>query len=343
VLRRVAVTGATGFIGRHLVADLVDRGIEVRAIVRGSPERLALLQSDGARGFQPSGTGSPERLALRADVSVVRAGLERAALADAFRDVDAVVHLAGVVSTLRQQEFIAVNVEGTREVADAARAAGARLIHVSSLAAAGPASAGSPRSEDDPAAPVTPYGRSKLESERVLAAMPDLRWIVLRPGIVYGPGDRALLPLFRFATRGVLPLVGRATAAYTVIHVSDLIRAIVAALDSNADRQTVFAGHLRPATGRELLDGVRSAVGGPARIVRMPMALTRLAAIAGDIGGAIRGRPLALNGTRYVELSAEGFVCRVDRLRDCLGIVAEVDLAQGLAQTATWYRQEHWL
>jgi nucleoside-diphosphate-sugar epimerase len=276
-------------------------------------------------------------------LTVVRAGLERAALADAFRDVDAVVHLAGVVSAIREQELFDVNVEGTRAVADAARAAGVRLIHVSSLAAAGPASAGSPRSEDDPAAPVTPYGRSKLESEGVLAAMPDLRWIVLRPGLVYGPGDRAMLPLFQLAAHGVLPLVGRASAAYTVIHVSDLVRAIVAALDGGVDRQTVFAGHPRPATGRQLLEGVRSAVGRPARIVRVPMALARVAAIAGDIGGAIRGRPLPLNGTRYVELSAEGFVCRVDRLRDRLGIVAEVDLAQGLAQTAAWYRQEHWL
>src|SRR6266571_3618378 len=340
-MRRVAITGATGFIGSHLVANLVKRGVEVRAIVRPSSFARG-FPSSGARGFQPSdpSPGSPERLALHGEVTVVRTGLERAALADAFRDVDAVVHLAGVVSTIREQELFDVNVEGTRAVADAARAAGVRLIHVSSLAAAGPASAGCPRSEDDPAAPVTPYGRSKLEGERVLAAMPDLRWIVLRPGIVYGPGDRAMLPLFQLAAHGVLPLVGRAGAAYTMIHVSDLIRAIVAALDSAADRQTVFAGHPRPATGRELLEGVRSAAGRTALIVRVPLALARLAAIAGDIGGAIRGRPLPLNGTRYVELSAEGFVCRVDRLRNRLGIIAEVDLAQGLAQTAAWYRQE---
>lgn len=345
--RRVAVTGATGFIGTHLVANLVERGVEVRAIVRPSsvaahrhtlaaPPDLPDLRAP-LHLTDPDPPGSPHRI-----LTVVRTGLERAALADAFRDVDAVVHLAGVVSTIRERELFDVNVGGTRAVADAARAAGVRLIHVSSLAAAGPASAGRPRSEDDPAAPVTPYGRSKLEGERVLAAMPDLRWIVLRPGIVYGPGDRAMLPLFQLAAHGVLPLVGRAGAAYTMIHVSDLIRTIVAALDS-ADRQTVFAGHPHPATGRELLEGVRSAAGRTALILRVPLALARLAAIAGDIGGAIRGRPLALNGTRYVELSAEGFVCRVDRLRDRLGIVAEVDLAQGLAQTAAWYRQKRWL
>ena len=310
------MTGATGFIGTHLVANLVERGVEVRAIVRPSsvaahrhtlaaPPDLPDLRAP-LHLTDPDPPGSPHRI-----LTVVRTGLERAALADAFRDVDAVVHLAGVVSTIRERELFDVNVGGTRAVADAARAAGVRLIHVSSLAAAGPASA-------------------------------DLRWIVLRPGIVYGPGDRAMLPLFQLAAHGVLPLVGRAGAAYTMIHVSDLIRTIVAALDS-ADRQTVFAGHPHPATGRELLEGVRSAAGRTALILRVPLALARLTAIAGDIGGAIRGRPLALNGTRYVELSAEGFVCRVDRLRDRLGIVAEVDLAQGLAQTAAWYRQKRWL
>jgi nucleoside-diphosphate-sugar epimerase len=301
VTRRIAVTGATGFIGRHLVAGLASRGDEVVPV------------------------GRP---------------LERAALAAAFRDVDAVVHLAGVVSAVREGTFAAVNVEGTRAVAEAAQASGARLIHVSSLAAAGPAPAAAPRSEDDAPRPVTPYGHSKLEGERVVASIAGLRWIVLRPGIVYGPGDRAMLPLFQLASHGLLPLTGRADAAYTIVHVGDVVRSLIAALDSDADREAIFVGHARPAGNRELLEAVRSAVGRPARMVRVPMAVTRLAAWAGDIGGALRGRPLAINSSRYVELAAEGFVCRVDRLRDRLGIVAGIDLREGLAETAAWYRHQ---
>jgi len=141
----------------------------------------------------------------------------------------------------------------------------------------------------------------------------------------------------------MLPLVGRPGAAYTVIHVADLIRALVAALESGVDRETIFAGHPHPASARELLEGVGAAAGGAARIFTVPMALTRIAALAGDIVGAIAGRPLPINGWRYTELSAEGFVCRVDRLRDCLGVVAEVELREGLARTAVWYRQQGWL
>jgi nucleoside-diphosphate-sugar epimerase len=302
---RIAVTGASGFIGRHVVAHLADRGDEVVA---------------------------------------VRRPFEATALAAALRGVEAVVHLAGLVSAARERDYFAANVDGTRAVAEAARGVGARLVHVSSLAAAGPAPRTAPRSEDDPPNPITAYGRSKLESERVLSGMAGLRWVVLRPGVVYGPGDRAMLPLFRMATRGLLPLVGRTDAAYSMIHVADVVRTIAASVDSaSCDRDVIFVGHPCPVTVRELLEGVRGAAGTRARIVRVPMPITRVAALAGDVAGAVRGRRMVINSRRYAELAAEGFVCRVDRLRDKLGVVAEIELREGLARTAEWYRREGWM
>jgi nucleoside-diphosphate-sugar epimerase len=301
---RIAVTGSSGFIGRHVTAFLAARGDEVVPV---------------RRPFAP------------------------ASLADVLRGAEAVVHLAGVVSALRDRELFAANVDGTRAVAEATRSAGARLIHISSLAAAGPASPTAPRSEDDPPAPITAYGRSKLDGERAVSAIDGLRWTMLRPGVVYGPGDRALLPLFTFARRGVMPLVGRAGAAYTFIHISDLVRAIAAAVDRPAGGDTIFVGHPHPVTTREILEGVRTAAGARAAIIRIPMAVTRLAALAGDVGGLIRGRPSVINSRRFVELASDGFACRVDRLRDRLGIVARIDLDEGLAETCAWYRQEGWL
>lgn len=301
---RIAVTGASGFIGRHVVADLTARG---------------------------------------ADVVAIRRPFDAAALEKTFRSVGAVVHLAGVVSTVREREYFDANVEGTRTIAEAARAAGVRLVHISSLAAAGPAPASAPRSEDDPPGPVTPYGRSKLAGEHVLRGTAGLTWVALRPGVVYGPGDRALLTLFRMARAGVLPLVGRAGAAYTMIHVADVVRAIAAAIDADVAGEAIFVGHPVPATTRAILEGVRSALGSRARIVRVPMLATRVAAAAGDLAGAVRGRPAPINSSRYVELAAVGFACRVDRMRERLGVVARIDLEDGLARTAQWYRSEGWL
>ena len=302
--QRVAITGVSGFIGRHVADHLAARGTRVVP---------------------------------------VRRPFDAAALAHTLGGADAVVHLAGVVSALRDRDYFVANVEGTRAVARAARAAGVPIVSISSLAAAGPASPRAPRSEDDPSTPITAYGRSKLEGEGAVASIEGLRWTILRPGVVYGPGDRALLPVFKLAARGVMPLVGRPDAAYTFIHVTDLVRAITAAIDSPAVGDTIFVGHPTPVTPRDLLEEVRRAAGGRAAIRRVPMALTRLAALAGDVEGLMRGRPAVINSRRYAELASEGFVCRVDRLRDRMGIVAHIDLKEGLAGTVEWYRRNGWL
>ena len=320
MIRRVAVTGATGFIGRHLTAHLVEQGVDVRAIVRAR----------SAHAAPPGGT-------------IVQAPLATSALTEAFAGVDAVVHLAGVVSTVREREYVEVNAVGTEAVGAAARAVGARLIYVSSLAAAGSASPAAPRREDDLSAPLTPYGRSKLEGEQRISAIEGLQWTILRPSVVYGPGDRAMLPLFRFARLGVMPLVGRRDAAYTFIYIHDVVRAIDAALDAPALQDTVFVGHPLPVTARDLLTRIQAALGGSALTIPTPSVITSLAAIAGEAAGQVVGRPMLLNRWRHAELSAEGFVCCVDRLRDRLGIVAQVELQQGLDETARWYRAQGWL
>jgi len=304
VSRRIAVTGSSGFIGSNLVEALSAKGDEVLRL---------------ARPFDPS------------------------RIADALRGAAAVVHLAGRVSAVRERDFAEANVEGTRAVAEGARRAGVPIVHISSLAAGGPAPAAAPRSESDPPAPITAYGRSKLESERAIAAMDGLRWTILRPTVVYGPRDRGMLPLFRMAARGVLPLVGRRTAAFMFVHVDDLIRAIDRAIDAGAHGETLFVAHPRPATTREVLEAVCAAVGRRAPIVPIPDAVLRAACAAGDLAARLRGRRILLDSSRYRELSADGFVCRVDRLRERLGVVAEIDLGSGLARTAAWYRSQGWI
>jgi nucleoside-diphosphate-sugar epimerase len=320
VIGTVAVTGATGFIGRHLTAHLAGRGVQVRAIVR------------------PDSTS-----AIPPDVEVVRAGLDAGPLSDAFAGVDAVVHLAGVVSAVDAATYAAVNADGTRAVAIAARTAGAHLVHISSLAAAGPAHARAPRSEDDEPAPLTPYGVSKLTSEQFVRAVPALRWTILRPGVVYGPGDRAVLPLFRMATGRIAPLVGRPDAAYTFVYVSDVVRTIVAALERTCAGATCFVGHPDPVTPRRLLETIQEVTGRRGMLMPLPMSVTWLAAELCDALGRATGRPMLINRWRYAELSAPGFACRVDRMRDALGVTAAVDLASGIAMTAEWYRQQGWL
>lgn len=306
---KIAVTGAGGFIGGRLMSSRSARGDRIQPVRRTG-------------GVVP---------------------FERGAVDDAIRGAEVVIHLAGVVSAVGEAAFIAGNVEGTRIIGEAAAACGARLVHISSLAAGGPAPASAPRSEADPPSPINAYGRSKLASERALAAIRGLHWTALRPGVVYGPGDRAMLPLFRMARRGVLPVVGRTGAAYSIVHVDDLVRAIAAAAERGAPGDILYVGHPRPVTARELVAAVGAAVGGRIRLIGVPMTLTRAAALAGDVAGHVTGRPALIDSRRYAELAAEGFVCRVDRLREHLGIVPAIELQDGMNETADWYRREGWL
>lgn len=294
---RIAITGASGFIGRHVVS----------------------------------------RIAARGDLAIaVPRPFVRNTLREIFGRVEVVVHLAGVVAATRDEDYVDGNVTSTHLIADMARDAGVRLVHISSLAAAGPAPSTAPHVESDTPAPITMYGRTKLEGELAVKAMGS-RWTVLRPGVVYGPGDRALVPLFRLARRGILPLVGRSDAAYTFVYIDDLVAAILAAVDRGPAGATMFVGYPQPVTARALVEQVRDAAGGRASIVRVPQPLLRVAARLGDVIGAAIKRPVLINSRRFVELDSPGFVCRVDRLREDLGVEAQVGLADGLRQSADWY------
>jgi nucleoside-diphosphate-sugar epimerase len=236
-----------------------------------------------------------------------------------------------------------VNVTATAAVAEAAAAVHAHLVHVSSLAAAGPASRARPRRESDPPSPITPYGRSKLLGELAVQRVPGLRWTILRPGVVYGPGDRAMLPLFRWASRGLAPLAGRDDAAYTFLHVADMVRTVEAALDARAAGEVLFVGHPEPVTARSVLDAIEDALGRRVFVVTVPAAFVRATALVGDLVASVSRHPPVINSARARELFAEGFVCVVDRVRDRLGIVAGMDLARGMRATCVWYRSAGWL
>jgi nucleoside-diphosphate-sugar epimerase len=314
VAAMIAITGATGFIGRHLAARLSRRGDRVRAIVRPDSPRAA-----------PGG------------VQVVRAPLTGDGLRSAFDECDTVVHLAGLVAAPSEADYVAVNVDATREVAAAARRNGAGLVHISSLAAAGPAPASRPRGEDDPPRPITTYGITKLAGERAVADTPGLSWTMLRPGVVYGDGDRALAPLITLSKLPIVPLVGRPDAAYTFVHIDDLVRAIVAAVDAHEDRLVCFVGHGEPVRPREMFDELRAIGRRHGIVVRIPAPVVWAAANVCEGLGRLVGRTLPIDRRRYDELYSEGFVCRVDRLRERLGVVAEVGLREGLEKSAAWY------
>jgi nucleoside-diphosphate-sugar epimerase len=314
------VTGATGFLGWAVASRLRDSGWRVRAVIR-------------------PGSGKP----TPARVERVTATLRAADLVPICASADTIIHLAGLTKAPSAERFRRVNVDGTREVAEAARRTGARLVHISSQAVAGPGTPERPAVEDDPPHPITAYAISKRLAEDAVRSMAELRWTILRPSAVYGPGDRAFLPLFRLARMGLFPLVGDPRVSYTLVYVDDVARAVeMAALSDAARGDVFFVGHRDAVSAGRLTAALADELGRTHRPLRIPAALVWAAAMLGE-GVSRAGRPQNLDGSRWTELRAAGFVCSVSKAARVLGFEAKVDLTDGLARTARWYTDAGWL
>ena len=324
---KVFVTGGTGFVGSHVVAALGRRGHEVACLVR-SPAKAGRVFGE------------------RAQPGLVAGDLgDAGALARGCDGAEAVVHLAGLTAARTRAELFAVNADGTRTLAEAARAAGAgvrRFVHVSSLAAAGPARAGVAASTGEEAQPVSDYGRSKLAGEEPVRGLP-LAWTILRPPAVYGPRDAELLRVFRAARRGIVPLVGDGAQRLSVVFAADLANAIVRCLEVAPAPGVYYPAHAERTTARALAEGIAAAVGVAARIVPIPRSVVRPLFWLNERAARLAGRATLLSSDKAREILAPAWTCSPASLEAATGWRAATPLAEGLRQTAEWYRAAGWL
>lgn len=298
----VAVTGATGFVGQELIAQLLAAGRPVRALVHHRP------------------------LALRHPaLETVAGGLDdAAALGRLIAGSGAVVHVAGRVRGRSAADFLPVNADGVARLARLARdAAGTpRMILISSLAARAPE--------------LSPYAASKRAGEARLAEIAAdgvLSQAVLRPPAIYGPGDRELLPLFALMSRGVTLLPGVAGARVSLLHVGDLARAVVKLLDSGATgTYELHDGHRRGYSWDEIATIVEG-VAGRRRGWRVPVpaGLLRAIAAANVTAAGVFGYSPMLTPGKVNELRHPDWVCDNGALSRATGWQPRLRLADGLA------------
>jgi nucleoside-diphosphate-sugar epimerase len=240
---------------------------------------------------------------------------------------------------------MAVNAEGTRALAAAAAAAAAppKIVLVSSLAVAGPRPAARPAREEDPPQPVNAYGQSKLRGEELLLREAGgARWTIVRPPWVYGPGDRATLALFRLAARGIFPSVRGGCMQISLVHVHDLVAALVLAGEPAADGRIYYAADGEAHTVAQLGRALLAACGG-GRAVHVPGFAFRLLGLAGEAAAWVTRRPPLLGRDKTCEGLEEGWVCDDSRIRAELGYRSLVGLERGVADTLAWYRRHQWL
>ncbi|MCB9544827.1 MAG: NAD-dependent epimerase/dehydratase family protein [Myxococcales bacterium] len=326
---RLLVTGATGFIGQHVVRCATEAGHQVTCLVRGT-------SSTG-----PLAPWSP---------TLATGDITDAASLAAVRGQDAVIHLASLLKMPWDRRFHRVNAEGTGNVARACAEAPTppALVVVSSLAAAGP-SGTSPRTESEIPAPVSIYGRVKRAAEEAALAFADRAPItVVRPPGVFGEGDRAVLGLFRTAARGFHVVPGWRDRRMCLVHVDDLARALLAAAERGARADGTVGGGVYHVADPEAVAyadlgrRVGRLLGRRVRVLRLPLPLFWLGAAGNEALGRLRQRPAFLNLDKYREATAGDWTCNPGRAMADLGF-APPPLDERLAQTAADYQRRGWL
>ena len=335
-MQAILITGASGFIGSHIVEAALSRGYEVWAAVRGSSSRAFL--TDSRIHFIELSLGDPGRLVSQLS----------------GHHFDYVVHAAGVTKCLRHEDFDRVNNLGTQNLVNALTRLQMplrRFVYLSSLSVFGPVHERLPYrdiTEHDTPQPNTAYGRSKLAAERWLdaqaAAGSTLPYVVLRPTGVYGPRERDYFIMARSIKRHVDFAAGFQRQDITFVYVDDVVQAVMLALDHGKTGRKYFLSDGEVYQSRAFSDYLQHELGDPWLLrVKAPLWLLRAVTFCGEHWSRLTGKITALNNDKYHILCQRNWRCDIQPAIDELGYQPQVTLEEGVRRTVKWYRDNQWI
>ena len=348
--KKVLLTGGTGFVGRHLLPQLLAAGAKVTCLTRAVSRT----------GHLPAGVAT-----ALADLSSGQ-GLEQA-----LEGKDVVIHMAALLFGLGWQDYLRANALAARSMAGALTrldAAGRlpknfRFVQVSSLAATGPSGSAPGVNDATPPAPVSAYGWSKMLTEQVLGRALGQNLVTLRPPIIYGSGDKGLLPVFKGVLRAAIAVSPGAGREFFVsaVHADDMAQAVLCACRPEAsgvyhlsDGEVYTMADFCRTMGA-MIDKALARAPRKVRVLRMPLpvmactaGLSTACAVAADavtnrlLGHGLRRAP-AWNLDKYREAREAGWLCDNSRICRELGFAPRVNLEAGMTEAIEGYRREGWL
>ena len=322
----VLVTGATGFIGSHLVYVLLESGYEVDVLVRRKSD---LRWLPGKR------------------INLIYGDLVEKGAIPSLDRFDHIFHLGGATRTLHTADFYRINRDGTERLLDAARNIRGlkRFVYLSSQAAAGPSPEDRPQTEEDLPRPVSPYGKSKLQAEHaVLDCRDRFHVTILRPCAVYGQRDTYMLELFKSISRGFLPSFGKGPMYLSFCYVQDLVRALILSVRNDHSSGEVFfisdgerysMDFFAEQVSEELCVRVHK--------IQIPVWIARVYAALADGWGLVKKKPAAFGRNKCAEGIQRNWVCSIGKAQTKLGFRPDYDLKTGLKATLQWYKENGWL
>ncbi len=312
--RVVALTGATGFLGLHVVKALARSGAQIRILARRDPTH-----------------------AFWRDIAldVVAGDLEdQSALERLTKGADTVVHMAGLIKARNRAEFMRINRDGARAVAEAAarHAPDAFFVATSSLAAREPQ--------------LSPYAASKCAGEdaiRNVYSRNRAKLAIVRPPAIYGPWDRETLAIFKAASHAIAPVFGDGRIA--LIHVDDAAAAITSLAIGAKNSGDYALADTNPAgySTEELLREAARALGNNPRLIRVPPSALAVAGSVSQAWGAIsRQSPIFTRGKAREMLHPDWSVTQKELLPAAI-YQSKIGIREGFASTAAWYKAAGWL
>jgi nucleoside-diphosphate-sugar epimerase len=327
VSRKVLVTGANGFTGSYLCKRLLQRGDQVRALVRRKSNLSLLKDVDVEYFYADISNGEP--------------------LDAAAKGVDVVFHIAALYRTegVPKRVFYEVNVDGTERLLKAAKAAGvSRFVHCSTVGVQGEIK-NPPATEQAPFNPGDHYQLSKMEGEllaRRFFRERQLPGTVVRPVGIYGPGDSRFFKLFNFIQNGKFRMIGDGKVLYHMTYVEDLVEGIILAGEKDEALDEVFTiGGDEYVTLADLVDRISKILGKPVSQKSIPVWPVWVAGLVLEM----ICRPLRINPPlhrRRLDFFIKDRAFDISKAKKLLGYQPKVKLDEGLRRTAQWYAEQGW-
>ena len=326
--KRVLITGASGFVGYHLIEEALHNNLDVYVAVRKTSKVDHLKHFDITYTYPDLGN----IIALKKELKE--------------KQYDYIIHAAGVTTALNEEEYNTVNAEYTFNLAAAAKSTDINIksfIFISSLAAVGPLNtlSGIITEETSPH-PITAYGKSKLLAEEKLKSITSLNYTILRPTAVYGPRDKDIFIFFKQLKFGIEPYIGDKEQKLSFIYVKDLAAVAIKSLYiSNQNTYNLSDGNFY--NKYELATIAKNVLNLKTVKFHLPVNFVKLIALISEKIGSLTSKAAVLNSEKLLELMAVNWSCEIDIAKYDLGYYPLFNLDAGLTETLNWYKTNKWL
>lgn len=331
---KILITGASGFIGGHIVDEALKSGAEVYAAVRKSSSR-AHLQDERIKFVEIDFTSDKKLESILADFK------------QEIGNIDCVVHNAGVTKVVNHEDFNRVNFLYTKSFIEALEKTGHNLtkfVFMSTLAASGPgAEDGTAMQASDAPQPIDAYGKSKLLAEEFIRSHPTLPYIILRPTGVFGPYDKDMFSFFELINKKLEVYVGGQRQFLSLIYVKDMARAVIAACQSSLTQRTYFISDNQKYDNVVFSNAIKNSLGKRTFVIKLPIFLVYVVAAIAQTAAKVTGKPSPLNLEKVKILKARNWYCDASPFFREMEFEADYNLETGIKETIDWYKEKNWL